>query len=158
MTPVDCPHCHTRVFLHRGQTQCPACQKDTRDLTGVDRNKTAVWVSSSQQLPMICVECGGDAERKRPVKGFAAIEGEATGPSNAEVLASVFVPFYNLFRLFFGSKSETDNLVAVITINLPYCRHCHATLKPISIDKENRRLKLLVHHEFESALRAASPE
>lgn len=165
MQVIDCPHCHRQVGLASG-SRCPACGKDTADLSGVDREREVVWVTAGRRMPALCCGCGSPTREQVRVTGHigerAVVSYEASaGDFFLGILGLVFIPFFWILFIIHRlclPQSTVEHRTSRIAVRLPCCKDCRPLPVPISVDRGRRALKLPVHRSLASALRSDGTE
>ena len=141
---VDCPHCHTRMIPMTDGT-CPACQKDTRDTTGLDLSRTSIRVSQGDVLPPVCCECGQRTPHMATICRKTSPDRE---PSVAAILSSI-VPWAKLWLVF---REIAD--ISVVQVEMPQCEACatRGLPEPRYVDFGNARMTFVVHKNLKEAI------
>jgi len=159
MQVIDCPHCLRRVGLASGSL-CPACGKDTADISGVDRDREVIWVAARQRVPDLCSGCGSPTIERVRVTGQVGeriVERyeRSAGDILLGFLGLLLVPFISIFFILhraFLPESSVRHRVSKVAIRLPCCKSCRPVPAPISVDAGRRSLKLSVHRSLASAM------
>ena len=146
---IDCPHCYTRI-VPKSDGSCPACQKDTRDTTGLDLSRTSIQVSQGDVLPPICCGCGQQTSRVVAVYRKTSSGGEPSTLVGAVVFAllSWCVGIWLMLR---GIANTT-----VAEVKMPQCEACgrQGPPEPRYVDFANARMTFVVHRNLKAAMTA----
>lgn len=144
---IDCPHCCTRI-VPKSDGICPACQKDTRDTTGLDPSRTSIHVNQGDVLPPVCCECGQPTSRSVSVYRKASGRGQPSTTVGLVVFAllSWSVGLYLTLR---GLANAT-----VAQVRIPQCEACakRGPPQPRYVDYGNARMTFVVHKNLKDAM------
>lgn len=137
----ECPHCYARV-VPKADGRCPACQKDMRDLTGVDPTKASLRVAQGDVLPSICCDCGQATQRVVTVCRKRTARDEP----------STWVKILLLITFNWGSMSGLSSR-DVVEVELPQCELCgsEGRPEPVYVDFDNVRMTFVVHKNLRDA-------
>jgi hypothetical protein len=146
----ECPHCHTYV-MPKDSGQCPACLRDTNDLSGTDPHVTSLTISESQKLPPVCFRCGRAAQSTHRVVARRRNPYVASRAWEVLIIGWLFALPLWLYRRFLGPYGDR------LELRLPICDECGArekkhAIKPIHIDFDNYEMTFLVHKDFRAAV------
>jgi hypothetical protein len=144
---IDCPHCYTRI-VPKSDGSCPACQKDTRDTTGLDLSRTSIQVSQGEMLPPICCGCGQQTSRTVVVYRKATPPGEPSTFVGAAVFWLLSWPL-GIWLMLRGMANAT-----VVEVKVPQCEVCarRGSPEPRYVDFANARMTLIVHRNLKGAM------
>ena len=144
---IDCPHCYTRI-VPKSDGSCPACQRDTRDTTGLDLSWTSIRVSQSDVLPPVCCECGLRTSRMVSVYRKTSPAGE---PSTLVGMAIFWLVSWvvGLWLILRGMANAS-----VVEVRLPQCEACagQGPPEPRFVDFGNARMTFIVHKNLRDAM------
>jgi len=111
---VECPHCYVRVIPSQ-EGICPACQKNTRDLSGTDLTRGSLTIEDCERLPDMCFQCGvGTSLRVRVSRRRYNENDPAPTPFAAVLLTILGFLAGHIFLI--GSRQAIE-----VRIRLPQC-------------------------------------
>ncbi len=141
---VECPHCYTKV-LPPLSGECPACGKNTNDITGTDPSRTSMSIGHGEVLPPYCCDCGNKTDRYVEVRG-AVSQKDGGAESQSLIYFLLGWLFSSQFFVLSTSNSSSD----LVTVRVPQCLYCrkNGSPKPIAVNSEKLRLTILVNRSF----------
>lgn len=136
---VTCPHCYTRV-LPKADGSCPACQKDTREISGADLTRASIRIEQGQELPGFCCDCGQATNR------YSSVYCVSRARDNPSGLAQIMIALVSWpMALYFFLRGIQN--AGRLRIKLPQCERCatRGTPLPQHVDFENARATFVVN-------------
>jgi hypothetical protein len=144
---INCSHCNTRI-VPKSDGTCPACQKDTRDTTGLDLSRASIHVSQGDVLPTICCECGQPTSRSVPV--YRKTSGRDEPSTIVGLVIFALLSFSAGLYLLLRGVANTN----VAQVRMPQCEACarRGPPEPRYVDFANARMTFVVHQNLKAAM------
>lgn len=163
---TECPHCH-RTVMTRDDGECPACNKNTTETSGLDLNTTLLYVSQATSFPDICCTCRAHTGNRVVITGSGqTTTATSSGDRSSASLAAVFLVLFAFLgsvvlliaRLFTGPATSRKSVRTTLTIEVPQCDMCSAErqVETASVDVDNYELGIVVDREFAAIVRSAN--
>ena len=149
----ECPHCYNKVMI-TSNGECPACRENIRDLSDIDKEKTAVNIPYGAKVPTCCFLCGENTDRGQKLN--FEFEGDDTSVDDrmlwgAGAIIALLWPFYKK-RLKKARGYSYSQYIGV-------CENCKeeaASVKPLNC-LPNAECKLVVHKNFKKKFFEVNP-
>ncbi len=147
---TECPHCFTRV-LPRPDSQCPACQQDTRSVRDADREFVTVTVRENSTMPDHCCSCMLPERRLVRISRSRVVWGSGDdggiGAAAALVLQALAGGVHFLIHALFSEKGSGSQKVVV---QVRQCGECsrRQVLEPVFVNYDAYTMKFIVHRDF----------
>jgi hypothetical protein len=141
---VECTHCYTKV-LPPLSGECPACGKNTKDISGTDPTRTSLSIGHGEELPPFCCDCGNKTDRF--VKVIRSVSQKDGGVDSLRLIYFLLGWFLNVIFFILAARNRSSD---VVVVRVPQCRDCrkNGSPKPISVNSEKLRMTILVNRHF----------
>jgi hypothetical protein len=161
MPLLQCHNCH-RIILPKSDGSCPACSKNTNDLSNLDPNVELLRIDEDDVAPYLCCSCGFPESRTIRITSRSDQPAENSDGSIDEDDVPFLVRFIFSWVLVFLGKLLVKSLSKLnegkpsVTISVRQCRDCtkHHPIRPVQVDYDNCFIEILVRAEYAAESRS----